>query len=237
MLFADMGGPFACVMFVAVAAIIVVAIVMGIIRARERREAMARLAAELGLTYSAADPWDLPTRYAHFELFSAGHSRRASNVLAGAIDGREVLLFDYQYTTGSGKHKTTHYYQGAILGLPILAARLHVRRENLLDRVASWVGHDDINFESTEFSERYHVKCDDRKFAYDIFHNRLIEYLLACGEAPTIEMNGPTLLLCESQRGPENLRRLFTIGREIITRIPEYVLTARGIKGQGQGET
>ena len=77
MLFADMGGPFACVMFVAVAAIIVVAIVMGIIRARERREAMARLAAELGLTYSAADPWDLPTRYAHFELFSAGHSRRA----------------------------------------------------------------------------------------------------------------------------------------------------------------
>ena len=235
MLVADMGGPFPCVMFVAVAAIIVIAIIVGIKRARERREAMARLAAELGLTYYRDDPWDLPTRYGPFELFSAGHSRRASNVLAGAVDGREVLLFDYQYTIGSGKNRTTHYYQAAILELPILAARFHLRRENLLDRVASWVGHDDINFESEEFSRRCHVRCDDRKFAYDILHGRLIEYLLACGDAPTMEMSGPVLMLCERQGGLENLRRLFAIGREIVTSIPEYVLTARGIKGAGGG--
>ena len=237
MIVADIGGPFPCVMFVAVAAIVIVAAVMGILKACERREAMARLAAELGLTYYRDDPWDIPVRYVQFELFSVGHSRKASNVLAGAIDGRQILLFDYRYTTGSGKNQSTHSCQAAILWLPIVAAHLQVRHENFLDRMASWVGHDDLDFESEEFSRRYHVKCNEPKFAYDIFHTRLIEYLLACGDLPALEMSGPLLLLNDDQRGPENLRRLLAIGREIVTSIPEYVLTARGIKGQGQGET
>jgi len=119
--------------------------------------------------------------------------------------------------------------------LPILAARLHVRQESVFDKIASWVGHDDINFESAEFSRRYHVNCDNRKFAYDIFHARLIEYLLACGDCPTLEMNGPTLLLYDSQSKLENFQRLLTIGQEIIRSIPEYVLHERGPGGQEGG--
>ncbi|HUU10727.1 MAG TPA: hypothetical protein VM431_09330 [Phycisphaerae bacterium] len=224
-----LAGLFPCLMFGAIAALVVVGIVYSIIKARERREAMARLAAAMGLTYYPNDPWDLPARYAHLDLFQHGHSKRASNVLAGEMDDRSVVAFDYRYTTGSGKNQTTHHYQAAVLAMPILAPGVRMRPESVLDRVASWVGYDDIDFESDEFSRRYYVTGKDRRFAYDIFHTRLIEYLLGCGTAPSLEMQGPIVLLYDGGREAENLRRLLMVGQEIIRSIPDYVLTARGI--------
>jgi hypothetical protein len=227
---ADIGGPMSFILFVAIPVLIVVGIVYGIIKARERREALQRLAAELDLKFYADDPWDLPGRYAHMDLFQTGHSKKASNVLAGQMDGREVVAFDYRYTTGSGKNSHTYYHQAAVFEMPIVAPRLWLRRETVLDKVASWVGHDDLNFESAEFSGRYHVKCQVPKFAYDIFHNRLIEYLLACGNAPAMEMNGPLLLLYESgSGGADRVRRLIEIGCEMMRSIPDYVRRERGI--------
>jgi len=234
-LLGGLAGLVPCLMFGGIAALIVVGIIYGIIKARERREAMARLAASLGLRYYADDPWDMPSRYSHFDLFQHGHSKRASNILAGEPDGRSVVAFDYRYTTGSGKNQTTHHYQGAILAMPIVAPRLRMRRESVLDRVASWVGYDDIDFESDEFSRRYHVKSEDRRFAYDVFHTRLIDYLLRCGTAPSMEMQGPLVLVYDSGHGDvANLQRLLAIGQEVIRSIPDYVLKARGA-GQPPG--
>ena len=235
--FAGGAGACQCFFFVLVAGGIVALIIYSVINARKRREALARMAAQWGLQYYADDPFDMPARYAHFDLFSSGHSRKATDVMAGKVSGRDVILCDYQYSTGSGKDETTYSFQAAIMAMPILAARMHMRRESIFDRVAAWVGHDDINFESAEFSKRYYLKCDDRKFAYDIFHARLIEYLLACGDCPALEMNGPTLLLYDSGNKLENFQRLMDIGQEIIRSIPEYVLHERGIGGPQGGQT
>jgi len=224
-----------CIVFPAFIALAVALIVFGILKARQRRETMTRLAADLGFEYYPDDPWSLEDKYAMFELFGRGHSREASNVICGEMDGRAVVAFDYQYTTGSGKNRSTHSYQALVMGLPIAAAGLRMRTETVFDRLASWVGWDDIDFESDEFSRRYHVASEDRRFAYDIFHARLIEYLLACGQAPDLEMKGPLMILFDSQRGVENVRRLIAIGREIVASIPEYVLHARGI-GQPAGD-
>ena len=221
---------FPCIVFPAFAALVVALIVFGILRARRRREAMARLAKELGFEYYPDDPWNLEDKYAMFELFGRGHSRGASNVICGEVDGRAVVAFDYKYTTGSGKNKSTHSYQALVMGLPIVAAGLRMRSESLFDRVASWVGYDDIDFESDEFSRRYHVACGDRRFAYDILHARLIDYLLGCGSVPNLEMQGPLMVLFDSQGDVKNVRRLIAIGREIVASIPEYVLHARGIE-------
>jgi hypothetical protein len=224
-----------CIVFPAFIALAVALIVFGILKARERREAMTRLAAELGFEYYPDDPWSLEDKYAMFELFGRGHSRKASNVICGEVDGRAVVAFDYQYTTGSGKNQSTHSCQALVMGLPILAAGLRMRTETVFDRLASWVGWDDIDFESDEFSRRYHVASEDRRFAYDIFHARLIEHLLACGQAPDLEMKGPLMVLFDNQGDAENVRRLLGIGREIVASIPEYVLHARGI-GEPAGD-
>ncbi len=229
MIFATGCQAVPCLMFGGFVALIIVGIVWGIIRNRKRREEMNRLAAELGFRYYPDDPWGLPTRYAGMDVFQQGHSRKASNILAGEMQGRSVLLFDYQYTTGSGKDETTTYYLVGLFEMPILAPRLWLRRESIFDAVASWFGHDDIGFESTEFSRRYHVKCEERKFAYDIFHARLIEYLLASGDTPAMEMNGPLMVLYQGLKGIDQIRRLLTIGTEIIHGTPDYVLHERGV--------
>ncbi len=228
-------GIFPCIVVPAFVALAAALIVFGILKARQRREAMARLAKELGFEYYPDDPWNLEDKYAMFELFGRGHSRGASNVICGEMDGRAVVAFDYRYTTGSGKNKSTHSYQALVMGLPIVAAGLRMRSESLFDRVASWVGYDDIDFESDEFSRRYHVACDDRRFAYDILHARLIDHLLGCGSVPNLEMQGPLMVLFESQGDAANVRRLLAIGREIVASIPDYVRSARGI-GQPAGD-
>jgi hypothetical protein len=229
LLFAGAAGALPCLLFGGFGALIVALVIWGIIRSRREREAMAALAAELGVRFYAEDPWDLPERYGQFDLFSSGHSKHATNVLAGDADGRSMMAFDYTYKTGSGKDESTYSYQALILGLPVLAPHLSLRDETFLDKMAAWVGHDDINFESAEFSRKYYVKCETPKFAYDIFHARLIEYLLKCGQAPAMEMRGPLLVMHDSPRGPDGIRRMFQIGRQIVQSIPDYVLKERGL--------
>ena len=228
LLFAGAAGVLPCLAFGGFAALVVGLIIWGIVRARQEREALAALAAELGVRFYAEDPWDLPERYGQFDLFDSGHSKRATNVLAGDVDGRSMIAFDYSYKTGSGKDESTYSYQALLLGLPILAPHLVLRHESFLDKMAAWVGYENIKFESTEFSRKYYVKCDVPKFAYDIFHARLIEYLLACGDAPAMEMRGPLFLVHDSPRGIEGIRRMLQIGREVVRSIPEYVLNERG---------
>jgi len=118
--------------------------------------------------------------------------------------------------------------------LPIDAPAVRMRPENVLDRMASWVGWDDIDFESDEFSRRYHVASEDRRFAYDIFHARLIDYLLRCGTVPHMEINGLFLLLYDKGHGQvQNFERLIMIGQTVVAMIPDYVLKARGVQQTG----
>ncbi|HCT45315.1 MAG TPA: hypothetical protein DF699_08890 [Phycisphaerales bacterium] len=54
-----------------------------------------------------------------------------------------------------------------------------IRREGIFDKIASAFGKNDIDFESAEFSRKYYVQSESRKFAYDIIHPRMMEFLLA----------------------------------------------------------
>ena len=66
---------------------------------------------------------------------------------------------------------------------------LKIRREHLFDRVASFIGFDDIDFESSEFSDRFHVKSSDKRFAYGVIHPRMMDFLLA-NDPPTVNLEG-----------------------------------------------
>jgi hypothetical protein len=45
--------------------------------------------------------------------------------------------------------------------------------------VTEFVGLDDIDFESTEFSQKFRVKSPDRRWAYDVVHQKTMELMLA----------------------------------------------------------
>jgi len=227
-----MGEAGPVLLFVLIFALVAVLIIHGILRAKKRREAWQQLAARHGCAFSPKDPFSIEDRYPQ-PLFQRGHSQSAYNVLHGAIDGRELRCFDYLYkiTTGSGKNRHTHTYHFTCLLLapPISFRRLRIRPESFLDRVGEFFGVDDIDFESDAFSRRFHVQCDDKRFAYDVLHARAMELLLECGDVCLEADGGSVLLYCSGQqRVPEDAERLIRSGLRFLDLIPNYMLEPVG---------
>lgn len=218
-------GP---LIFILVAALIIVAIIFGAIAARKRREALAQLAARLGLRFQPDDDRSLAGRYGFLDKLAQGSNRYAFNVLAGPYQNHEVLAFDYHYETHStdskGRRQTHHHYLSCfILELPRTFPEVTIVREGMLSKIAQAFGYDDIDFESAEFSRTFCVRSKDKKFAYDVCHAQMMEYLLANRDLSVeIENNALALVFGGRLSAAEieaNLQRLL----EVRSRMPEYL--------------
>jgi len=208
-------------------ALIVVLGVFGYVSARKRREAMATLAARLGLSFEPNKNWDIARRYCFLDKLRAGSNRYAFNILSGNYQGHDVTIFDYHYRTGSGKNTQHHYISFFILHLLASFPELVIGPEGIFSKMAQALGYDDIDFESYEFSRKFCVRSRDKKFAYDVCNARMIEYLLSNTDL-TIEIEGEALAVSFGSRlAPEqiepNLNRLITV-RSIL---PEYLFSRR----------
>lgn len=199
----------------------------------KRREAMGDLAIELGWSI---DPWPDEShdeQYAHFEIFTRGHSRSAYNTLSGHIQIKShewpARMGDYTYkiTSGSGKNRrtTTYRFSYMILETPfMLAPALLIRPEGFFDKVAGAFGFDDIDFESEEFSRKFHVKSRDKKFAYDVCHARMMEFLLAT-QPPCVDIERGRCCISDGTRcwEPEQFRATITWLQQFYGQWPEHV--------------
>jgi len=203
-------------------------------QAKARREALAALAAELDWRFDPSPDADHDEEYAQFELFRRGHSRRAYNTLRGelAIDGRawpcKAGDFLYKVTSSNGKTTSTHTYRFSylILRLPFPAVPdLLIRREGLFDKLAGVLGFDDIDFESEEFSRRFHVKGPDKRFAYDVLHPRMMEFLLA-QEMPAVDIERGHCCFADGRRrwDVDGFRERLDLARRFFDLWPEHVL-------------
>ncbi len=175
---------------------------------RQRTLDLMALARQLGFRFDPGRDRSLDERYAHFEVFRQGHSRCARNVMSGDMVCGEAtyptLMGDYEYkvTTSNGKstQTTTYRFSFAIVHLPFAAVPdVLIRPEGLFDKIASAVGFDDIDFESSEFSRRFYVKSPDKRFAYDLIDPRMIEFLLATSP-PAIDMEQGRILITDGLR-------------------------------------
>ena len=206
--------------FVGVIAIIIVLAVLGYISARKRREAMAALAARLGLNYDPEKNRDLAARYKFLNKLRSGSNRYAFNILSGKYKENDVTAFDYHYETHStdskGRRQTHHhYFSFFMLQLPSSFPELVIAREGFFSKIAQAFGYDDIDFESHEFSRKFCVRSADKKFAYDFCNARMIEYLLSNTDL-TIEVEQNVLAVSFGRRlAPDriepNLSRLITL--------------------------
>ena len=77
------------------AVVAIAAIAYSVISTSQRREAAAKVATRLGLTYDPSDHLGL-TRSPH-PIFRMGDRRRASNLVSGVFRDRPIVLFDYEY--------------------------------------------------------------------------------------------------------------------------------------------
>lgn len=208
------------------------AIILSVWFSRQRAKEWLEFSTQHGFNYFSKDTEDLPSRYSDFNLFNQGHSRKAYNVCTGANHGIKLCLFDYQYTTGSGKNQQTHYRTVLITDKRFLFQPLDIRPENIFDKIGAAIGFDDIDFESAEFSRRFYVKSPDKKFAYDIIHPRMMEFLLETKNL-TIEARGTEVLFHHGkQLKMAELEILIMEAEGFYKQIPDYMLKDNQISPQ-----
>lgn len=215
----DSGWPILLVF----ALVAVSAAVIGSIQARRRRKELEAFARRVNFSFmhDAAD-W-VADQFDGFTPFGQGRSRRVSNLLEGERAGVRWEMFDYRYTTGSGKNRRTHHYGVVAARIALAFPRTTIRPEGMFDKIASLAGFDDINFESEAFSRRYHVKSEDRRRIYDLVHPKMMEYLMSL---PAMQWQlGPGLVLMVrgGHYDPPELERVMGAVEGFLAHIPGYV--------------
>ncbi len=196
-------------------------------REKERREACRRLAAQLGLEYTRRSG-QLVERYGFIDALRKGSDRYAFNILSGEYQGHRVQAFDFHYATYShnpkgGRRKHHHYASFFILRQERSFPELRIYPEGFFSKLGQMIGFDDIDFESLEFSRAFCVRSRDKKFAYDICHPRMMEYLLG-HRGLSIEIEGHAIAISFSKRldlqeVPRRLDQLI----EIRALFPDYL--------------
>lgn len=155
---------------------------------QERIAALRLIAAEHGWSFDPGSDTRHDDVYGCFGIFTQGHSRRAYNTISGTheINGspHPIKMGDYLYkvTSSNGKTTTTTTYRLSylIIHLPYVGVPdLMIRAENFFDKIGAAIGFDDIDFESAEFSRKFLVKSNDKRFAYDVVTPRMMEFLMA----------------------------------------------------------
>ncbi|MEQ8849028.1 hypothetical protein [Botrimarina sp.] len=222
------------------AVILVLLVVGGLIawyahvQAVRRREELTRLAGEVGWRYEPPHDGPLTDRLRRFSDLNQGHSHSAYNTLRGQIGmhGKpvDVCAGDYRYkiTRNSGKNRSTTTYRLSYLlaDLPFATTpTLAVRKEHFFDKVAGAIGFDDIDFESKAFSDRFHVKSRDQRFAYDVIDPRMIEFLLR--ESPrSVQLDRGRLLVVVDTRcwTPDEFRANIAWTRAFLDQWPRHVV-------------
>lgn len=124
---------------------------------KKRTEDMQAYAEARGYAFEGEDH-SLRGELMRFKLFTLGHSAQVKNAMRGVKELGAVHICDYQYTTGSGKHKTTHDQTIAVLHTPgRRAPHFFVRRQSrFFDALGRLFGGQDINFDDDpEFSSAF----------------------------------------------------------------------------------
>lgn len=171
-------------------------------RERRRREAALAHARSLGYEMDLATKEPPPLG---FDLLDQGHAKQVTyhTWRPGSADS----VFQYQYTTGSGKDQQTHRRTAALIEVPFRAPHLRIGPEGFWSTLGRAIGIRDIEIESPAFNDRYRVRCDDERFAITLLDPDMIAWMLSPasgGGSVRFEIGG-RYLLCWGDRIEDEL--------------------------------
>jgi hypothetical protein len=215
---------------------------------KRRREALAAFAARLGFSFDPTKHRGAPHWGGQFELFRRAHQYGVKNHMAGMWQGLAaseaglqseadrigvpVEVFDYTYYTQSSDSKgntSRHYHTRTVLALelPESFPGITIKPDSAFREFFEFIGGADIDFESDEFNKRFYVWSDDRKFAYDVVHARMMEFLLRTrGSIRDLHLQivGPrAIFFRERTLGAAGVQQLFQFAADFHEQIPDYV--------------
>lgn len=213
------------------------------LRERRRRRAFQRLAVELSLSYQKRDH----TIVKHLGLVHALHHGRrkvayavnvlsrghaslfyAFNVLSGSYAGFSVRAFDF-YCDPAGSSNNyigePEVYAISVFMVeeqrPFPPVLIYPKGRRM--RLEQTVKLGRVELEAAEFAQAFVVRAADRKFAYDICHPRMMEYLLEHRDL-SLEIEGRCVAMSFDRRlKPEDIPGRLQQLVEIRRLFPEYL--------------
>lgn len=206
-----------------------------------RRRALRTWADRNGLHYARLDLTG-QRLWRPFRLFGMGDERGVENVVTGTLDGRPVELFDYWYKvveedrrhrrasrgltltlgTTQGRRERTYRFTCAVAEAPGAAnwPHLSIAPESWRTKLADKAGFRDIEFESDAFNRMFDVRCDDRRFAFDVLDARLMQWLLLTEGRYEFELRDQDILCVADELDPAHWRQLALVLDGFVQRLP-----------------
>lgn len=162
-LYLSTGGEFT--LFVMIGSLVTGAILGAIwavwLKERRRMFAMKETCQFMGFVFTERiNQKEIRVRCGPAPLFQLGHSQKAYNLMEGHVAGSDLILMDYRYVVGSGKHQQTH--QQTVVLLPHGGSHLpsfQLFPESFFQKIGNLFGYQHIKFpENKQFSERYQLR-------------------------------------------------------------------------------
>ena len=170
------------------------------------------------MIFSSEDTEQFRTRLLEFQFFKEGRAQRVYNVLRAEAEGVRMSVFDYQFTTGSGKNQSTHrqtvlVVEANSLQLPPLT----MRPESLLDAIANVFGFRDIDFEdSPEFSRGFVLKSPNEELTRKLFDAEVFQFFVERRDA-SLEANRSRMVFYRRGKSvlPRDLKSFLADGLQL----------------------
>lgn len=186
---------------------------------KKRIEGFAQQAEAMGLNFTQQPADSFMAHYGHFKLFNRGRRRGVSNLIEGDSGDVTLRIFDYKFTTGSGK-QTRHHVQtiASLKSSQLNIPSLTIYPEGFLSRVGSKMGFQDIDFDShPTFSKMFVLKGDNEEAIRNFLTPAALEYFEA-HQGISLEASGDTLFFYNPNRRskPEEIKDLLSRAYEVF---------------------
>jgi hypothetical protein len=185
-----------------------------------------------------------------FGLCRRGDLAVVRNVSCGAIDDREVRMFDLDIMArrdheagissrphrtitgmvidafadeGTDTHVVTERWECAVVRAGAECWPLSVAPEGLLTAFADTVAMGDQDLEVEAFNRAFEVRADDRRFASDFLDARMIELLVERAVGWVVEAVGNRILVARPAGAVPDADSLIALSFAVADRVPNAV--------------
>jgi hypothetical protein len=214
--------------FVILTVVIGLFIVIGVYswqKEKERTRQLQLTASQLGWSFAASAPLGMIAGLEHFDLFNSGQGKRITNFMYGEASGIKAAVFDYAYTTGSGRNRQTHYQsvvylEPSYLSLPYFS----LRPEGVIYKILTAFGYQDIDFgQRPEFSKQYILRGPDEPAIRRAFNDGLLSFYEAYPGTCT-DGGGNQLFVYRGgyRFQPHEIQTYVGLGLKVLNLFPRY---------------
>lgn len=188
-----------------------------------REEELEALAAAHGWTFSIEDPEDLLRLPFHF--FRDGVAHGVSDVIEGAVEGRDVVGFDYEWRIvvgGAAEAPMTLDTSCAVVALPADCPEVMVSHETTAHWLAHPLHHRVFESKREDFARAFRVTTTHEDFAARVLDEPMERWFLEAipDHDLCFEIAGPWLLCFTRRRDPAFTPTVMGAAVEVAGRIP-----------------